>query len=74
MKDHEKRIANLEKVYNDHERRIINLESKFGLIVNNLEKILMKLPKHPIINIICYVGTGLGIAFLIVLIAAEVIA
>lgn len=65
---HETRITKLEKTSKNHEVRLNSLEGKFSIIINGIKEINDKLPKHPILNILSYVGAGMGIIIVLVFI------
>jgi hypothetical protein len=55
---HEKRITKLETIVKNHEERITNIENKYENIINGINKIDKKLPKHPILNLLAILGAG----------------
>lgn len=70
---HEKRIVKLEKTVSNHETRITNLENKYEVIITGIKGIDSKLPKHPILNILSYIGAGVGICVLVLIIISVIV-
>lgn len=65
---HEVRIKKLEVTVDNHEKRINFLENKFSTIIDGIKGISDKLPKHPILGMLLYLGVGIGIGGILILV------